>query len=119
MAAAGAVEASPAAGVLGLLMNWPISAIRSIDPCVSVIVSPLLSGVGLPPGFIAMKVEPSNPSEVTEALVEQYEDAQLLALKAGLFVTAMIALGALAVTKRLPTEVPGLTMQDIAVAEGA
>jgi len=65
----GAAE-PPAAGWSpeGLLMNWPISAIRSIEPCVSVIVSPLLSGVGLPPGFIAMKVEPSSPSEVIAAL---------------------------------------------------
>ncbi len=42
------------------------------------------------------------PADVTE-LVDSYEDAQLQALKAGLLVAAIIALGAFAVTRSLPT----------------
>ena len=60
---------------------------------------------------LAAGVEPA----VVDAVVEEYEDAQLRALKTGLFVTAMIALAALAVTKHLPAEVPGKTVEDLAL----
>jgi EmrB/QacA subfamily drug resistance transporter len=40
----------------------------------------------------------------TSAVVEDYEDAQLDALKAGLLLTAFIAVGALAFTRNLPRE---------------
>ena len=42
----------------------------------------------------------------TEALVDDYESAQLQALKAGLLAAAFLALVSLAFTKNLPHEVP-------------
>lgn len=44
-------------------------------------------------------------SATTAALVNDYEDAQLQALKTGLLVAAFLALGSLATTRRLPSEV--------------
>ena len=43
----------------------------------------------------------------TQALVDDYESAQLQALKAGLLAAAFLALLSLAFTKHLPGEVPG------------
>lgn len=46
------------------------------------------------------------PEDVTDAIVESYEDSQLFALKAGLLVCAAIALASLAFTRGLPTQRP-------------
>jgi EmrB/QacA subfamily drug resistance transporter len=43
---------------------------------------------------------------VTEALVSDYEDAQLFSLKAGLLAAAILAVGALGGTRQLPSERP-------------
>src|SRR3954471_20981822 len=45
-------------------------------------------------------------ANTTNALVDNYEDAQILALKAGLLVAAILALGSLAFTKELPHGAP-------------
>ena len=42
----------------------------------------------------------------TQAVVEDYEQAQLRALKAGLLAAALIALASLAFTKDLPRSIP-------------
>ena len=52
----------------------------------------------------------------TQAVVEDYEQAQLTALKAGLLLAALIALASLAFTKDLPSSVPA--GEEDAAAEG-
>ena len=49
---------------------------------------------------------PGSTSATTEAIVDDYESAQLQALKAGLLAAAFLALVSLAFTKNLPHEVP-------------
>jgi hypothetical protein len=44
--------------------------------------------------------------EVIDDVVAGYEDAQLMALKAGLLACGLIALASLAVTRNLPAQVP-------------
>jgi hypothetical protein len=46
-----------------------------------------------------------SPDE-TDAIVQSYQDAQLVALKAGLMITGFVVLGALALTGRLPSARP-------------
>ena len=50
--------------------------------------------------------KPASTSRPAEALVDDYESAQLQALKAGLLAAAFLALLSLAFTKDLPHEVP-------------
>ena len=50
----------------------------------------------------------------TEALVDDYESAQLQALKTGLLAAAFLALLSLAFTKDLPHEVPTAVQEDSA-----
>jgi EmrB/QacA subfamily drug resistance transporter len=45
-------------------------------------------------------------ASTTDAIVDDYEDAQLLALKAGLLAAALLALASLAFTKDLPHDLP-------------
>jgi hypothetical protein len=52
---------------------------------------------------------------VTEAVVSDYEDAQLLALQAGLLMCAFLALGALVMTRQLPATSPRKTTIEDAV----
>jgi hypothetical protein len=54
-------------------------------------------------GALDAGVDPAT----TDALVEDYEDAQLVALKAGLLASAAIALVALLLTGGLPSRRPG------------
>jgi Major Facilitator Superfamily len=53
----------------------------------------------------------------TAAVVENYEDAQLDALKAGLLLAAFIAIGALFLTRRLPGERLGSEREELADAD--
>jgi hypothetical protein len=54
----------------------------------------------------------------TQAVVEDYEQAQLRALKAGLLAAALIALASLAFTKDLPRSIPAGEAEE-AAEEGA
>ena len=53
------------------------------------------------------------------ALVDDYEDAQLVALKAGLLAAALLALASLAFTRDLPSEVSEPDPSELATAEPA
>jgi hypothetical protein len=54
----------------------------------------------------------------TDAIVESYEDAQIVALKAGLLVAALIGLVSLAFTRELP-HAPPASAEDAGEAEDA
>jgi Na+/melibiose symporter-like transporter len=56
------------------------------------------------------------PQEEVDAIVEAYEDSQLLALKIGLLAAAFIALGALPLTRNLPR---GKLAGEVAAREGS
>ena len=57
---------------------------------------------------------PGWTKPTTEALVDDYESAQLQALKTGLLAAAFLALLSLAFTKDLPHEVPAAVEEDSA-----
>jgi hypothetical protein len=60
----------------------------------------------------AAALEAGLDEPTAEALVDDYESAQLQALKTGLLVAAFLALLSLAFTKELPHEVPGAAEED-------
>ena len=62
----------------------------------------------VPSEQLAVAVRESGLDDPTvEAIVDDYERAQLLALKSGLFAAALLALVSLAFTGGLPPEPPG------------
>ena len=50
-----------------------------------------------------------DDSTTTDAIVDDYEEAQLIALKAGLLAAALLALASLAFTGDLPSDKPEST----------
>lgn len=96
--------------VIGALVGAFLSNIESDEAIPSEVTDAIAVSIGSDASFVpAASVEEGLQEAglddaTTEAVVEDYEDAQLGALKGGLLVAAFIALAALLATRSLPAE---------------
>ena len=97
--------------IVGLTSNF-LTTISTDDDIADVVAARVAVEVDGSVDFVATSdveaalAETALPEETATALVEDYQEAQLQALRTGLFVAAVIALASLMFTRHLPGRRP-------------